>query len=252
AYNFSIDGGSGYIINLADADPVAAREVSFSGGIWVDLPGAPTAISTPTWAFVIDSPDPVQLGPRQATSFRLSDQQSGQTRWQGSISTADENEAADRFRIALVDQSRSSVVEEGDRLDLQIYDQQGDLLAFSAFEVGSEQISRAMVQVELRLNPIPSETQLLPNYPNPFNPETWIPYQLRQPEEVSLQIYEGQGGLVRKLELGWKEAGYYRRTGEAIYWDGRNANGESVSSGVYFYRLQAGDYSQTRKMVILK
>ena len=63
AYNFSIDGGSGYIINLADADPVAAREVSFSGGIWVDLPGAPTAISTPTWAFVIDSPDPVQLGP---------------------------------------------------------------------------------------------------------------------------------------------------------------------------------------------
>ena len=252
AYNFSIDGGSGYIINLADADPVAAREVSFSGGIWVDLPGAPTAISTPTWAFVIDNPDPVQLGPRQAANFRLIDQQGGQVRWQGQISTTGENRGTDRFRLALVDQNRSSVVEEGDQLDLQIYDQQGDLLAFGAFEVGSDQISRAMVQVELRLNPIPSETQLLPNYPNPFNPETWIPYQLSQESEVSLEIYDGQGHLVRRLQLGWKDAGYYTTATEAIYWDGRNTNGESVSSGVYFYRLQAGNFSQTRKMVILK
>ena len=73
-----------------------------------------------------------------------------------------------------------------------------------------------------------------------------------------MQIYDGQGRLVRKLELGWKEAGYYTTAAEAIYWDGRNANGESVSSGLYFYRLQArlrpqaGDYSQTHKMVILK
>jgi hypothetical protein len=98
----------------------------------------------------------------------------------------------------------------------------------------------------------PDQTQLGANYPNPFNPETWIPYQLSQQAEVSLQIYDGQGRLVRKLELGWKEAGYYTTAAEAIYWDGRNANGESVSSGLYFYRLQAGDYSQTRKMVILK
>jgi len=90
------------------------------------------------------------------------------------------------------------------------------------------------------------------NYPNPFNPETWIPYQLSQESDVSLQIYDGQGRLVNKLELGWREAGYYTTAAESIYWDGHNANGESVSSGIYFYRLQAGDYSQTRKMVILK
>jgi hypothetical protein len=98
----------------------------------------------------------------------------------------------------------------------------------------------------------PDQTQLGANYPNPFNPETWIPYQLSQQAAVSLQIYDGQGRVVRKLELGWQQAGYYTTAAEAIYWDGRNANGESVSSGIYFYRLQAGDYSQTRKMVILK
>ena len=98
----------------------------------------------------------------------------------------------------------------------------------------------------------PDQTQLGANYPNPFNPETWIPYQLSKEAEVSLPIYDGQGRLVRKLELGWKEAGYYTTAARATYWDGRNANGESVSSGVYFCRLQAGDYSQTRKMVILK
>ena len=95
------------------------------------------------------------------------------------------------------------------------------------------------------------------NYANPFNLETWIPYQLSQESEVRLEIYDGRGCLVRKLELGWQQAGYYTTAAKAIYWDGRNANGESVSSGVYFYRLQArlrsqaGGYSQTRKMVIL-
>ena len=252
AYNFSIEGGHGYIINMADADPVAPRQVRFSGGIWVDLPGAPTTISASTWAFVIDSPNPVQLGPRQATSFRLSDQQSRQTRWQGHVSTTDENEGADRFRIALVNKSRSSVVEEGDRLDLQIYDQQGDLLAFCAFEVGSDQISKAMVEVELRLNPIPSETQLLPNYPNPFNPETWIPFELSQEAEVVISIYDVSGQQVRTWPIGFKPAGIYSSTERAAYWDGKTEMGESVASGIYFYQLKAGDYTETRKMVILK
>ena len=98
----------------------------------------------------------------------------------------------------------------------------------------------------------PDQTQLGANYPNPFNPETWIPYQLSQAAEVRLEIYDGQGRLVKKLELGGKEAGYYTTTAESIYWDGRNRNGEQVSSGLYFYQLKAGDYSQTRKMVILK
>jgi len=104
----------------------------------------------------------------------------------------------------------------------------------------------------ISLRPLPKVTKLLQNYPNPFNPETWTPYQLNQASEVSLKIYSNSGRLVRQIDLGLKPAGNYQRTERAIYWDGRNASGELVSSGVYFYRLQAGDYSQTCKMVILK
>ena len=107
-------------------------------------------------------------------------------------------------------------------------------------------------ELTVSLRPLPKVTQLLQNYPNPFNPETWIPYQLNQASEVSLSVYSSEGKLVRQIDLGLKPAGNYQRTERSIYWDGRNASGESVSSGVYFYRLQAGDYSQTRKMVILK
>ena len=107
-------------------------------------------------------------------------------------------------------------------------------------------------ELTVSLRPLPKVTQLLQNYPNPFNPETWIPYQLNQASEVSLSVYSSEGKLARQIDLGLKPAGNYQRTERAIYWDGRNDSGESVSSGVYFYRLQAGDYSQTRKMVILK
>ena len=99
---------------------------------------------------------------------------------------------------------------------------------------------------------LPTRTQLLSNYPNPFNPETWIPYQRNQASEVSLSVYSSECKLVRQIDLGLKPAGNYQTTERALYWDGRNANGEQVSSGLYFYRLEAGDYSQTRQMVILK
>ena len=107
-------------------------------------------------------------------------------------------------------------------------------------------------QLTISLRPLPRATRVLQNYPNPFNPETWIPYQLNQESEVSLSIYSSDGQLVRRIELGLKTAGNYQTSDRAIYWDGRNTNGEQVSSGVYFYQLQADDYSQTRKMVILK
>ena len=98
----------------------------------------------------------------------------------------------------------------------------------------------------------PSETRLLANYPNPFNPETWIPYQLAKDAEVSITIYGANGSVVRKLTIGHQLAGYYTRRARAVYWDGRNAMGEPVASGIYFYMLTAGDFSATRKMLILK
>ncbi len=98
----------------------------------------------------------------------------------------------------------------------------------------------------------PKETALLPNYPNPFNPETWIPYQLATPADVSITIYAPDGKLIRTLDLGHKAVGIYVHRSQAAYWDGRNALGESVASGVYFYTLSAGKFTATRKMLIRK
>ena len=99
---------------------------------------------------------------------------------------------------------------------------------------------------------IPKETALLPNYPNPFNPETWIPYQLAEPADVTLTIYAVNGQVVRQLSLGHQLAGTYQSKNRAAYWDGRNAVGEPIASGIYFYTLSAGDFAATRKMLIIK
>ena len=99
---------------------------------------------------------------------------------------------------------------------------------------------------------IPDTTALLPSYPNPFNPETWIPYHLAQEAEVTLTIYDVRGSVVRALRLGHQPAGVYESRGRAAYWDGKNHQGESVASGVYFYTLTAGDFNATRKLLIQK
>ena len=98
----------------------------------------------------------------------------------------------------------------------------------------------------------PTATQLLPNYPNPFNPETWIPYRLAKDAFVTLTIYEQTGQVVRTIDIGHQTAAAYESRSKAIYWDGRNQVGEMVASGVYLYTLTAGDFSATRKMLILK
>ena len=98
----------------------------------------------------------------------------------------------------------------------------------------------------------PQETALLANYPNPFNPETWIPYQLAAPAKVTLRIHAVDGKLVRMLSLGHKPVGIYQTRSRAAYWDGKNKLGEPVASGVYFYTLTAGDFTATRKMLIRK
>ena len=98
----------------------------------------------------------------------------------------------------------------------------------------------------------PKVTALLANYPNPFNPETWIPYQLAKPAKVCISIHSTDGKLVRTLELRQSSAGIYHSKSRAAYWEGRNEFGESVASGAYFYTLTAGDFTATRKMFIRK
>ena len=99
---------------------------------------------------------------------------------------------------------------------------------------------------------LPTENQLLANYPNPFNPETWIPFQLAEDSTVTARIYDVTGKQIRVIELGYMPAGNYVESSRAIYWDGRSENGEQVSSGTNFYQMQADAYTETKKMVILK
>ena len=122
-----------------------------------------------------------------------------------------------------------------------------------ALEVRDPIIKRGFLVLEqLLISLTPKETELLANYPNPFNPETWIPYRLAEDAFVTLTIYDTAGRVVRRLDVGHRIAAVYENRSKAIYWDGRNGLGERVASGVYFYHLSAGDYSATRRMVILK
>ena len=109
-----------------------------------------------------------------------------------------------------------------------------------------------LVLEQLLVSLTPRETELLANYPNPFNPETWIPYRLAEDAFVALTIYDLSGQVVRKFEIGHRIAAAYENRSKAVYWDGRNEFGEPVASGIYFYTLTTGDYSATRRMVILK
>ena len=125
---------------------------------------------------------------------------------------------------------------------------QAERYVVSTDDVGLSQISVP----DMLAYEVPTETALLPNYPNPFNPETWIPFRLAKDADVSLRIYDTTGSLVRTIELGHHHAAVYETKGKAAYWDGRNNFGEQVASGVYFYSLSTDDYSETRKMLILK
>ena len=118
---------------------------------------------------------------------------------------------------------------------------------------GTLKYQRKIVLLESLLASMrPDKTVLLANYPNPFNPETWIPYHLAKAADVQINIYDMYGTVVRHLALGYQSAGYHMSRSQSAYWDGHNDFGERVSSGVYFYQLQADITSPLRKMVILK
>ena len=122
-----------------------------------------------------------------------------------------------------------------------------------ALEVRDPIMKRGIMVLEhLLVSLTPTETELLPNYPNPFNPETWIPYRLAEDAFVTLTIYDGSGQIIRTLEVGHRIASVYESRSKAVHWDGKNGLGERVASGIYFYTLTAGNFSATRKMFILK
>ena len=163
-------------------------------------------------------------------------------------------EAADGYNITFVDLADSYAARVGDVLEITA-DSPDPLVGVKPVRhtVTVDDVKNSLIELEsLIAYEIPAETELLRNYPNPFNPETWIPYRLAEDADVSLTIYDVNGAVVRDIDIGHQTAAVYETRAKAIYWDGRNQFGEQVASGLYFYHLSAGDFSGTRRMVILK
>ncbi len=167
------------------------------------------------------------------------------------IGIGDEKEG---YRLTVVDVETGRAAMIGDSLEISVRSS-SPLIGVEPlrYTVTAEDVKRSRIELPaLVAYEIPSETELLANYPNPFNPETWIPYRLAEDALVTLTIYDSSGRMTRRIEVGHRIAAVYESRSKAIYWDGRNGLGERVASGIYFYTLRASDYSATRKMMILK
>ena len=213
-----------------------------------EAPAAP-ALSTykSAWAFIVTSD--IQ-GMDTGTAYTLV----AENLRTGVIATENVTNATKRSSAVWADLNRKSVVEAGDRLKVALYDDRGSIVS-GPFQrtVTTMDIRNAFLSLQLNVGDVqPQDTLLAQNFPNPFNPETWIPYQLSKATEVKIDIYDISGHLVRSLDLGWKPLGAYMTPSGAAYWDGKNAVGERVASGIYFYTLQTSDFAATRRMVILK
>ena len=243
---FPIEGGKGYIVNVPET-----RNFAFVGSRWTnqtEAAAAPPAIPTEppqeAWAFVVSG----HLEGKPAfDGYQVS------VRNLRTNSTITASVQGDYFAAATADLTRWSVVQVGDVVEVRVIGPNGNFESQTlSVKVTPEDLANAVLSVRLDDIGKPTQNLLLQNYPNPFNPETWIPYQLAEPTEVSVSIYAASGQLVRTLALGHQPAGVYQSRSRAAYWDGKNDVGEAVSSGVYFYTLEAGKFFATRKMLILK
>ena len=172
----------------------------------------------------------------------------------GRVDTAMTDDDGASYRFTFVDTETGRAAQVGDILELSAHSAD-PLIGVHPVRhtVTVEDVKRSRIELaELVAYEIPAKTELLLNYPNPFNPETWIPYRLAKDAFVTVTIYDPRGRVVRQLNVGHQLAAVYESRSEAIYWDGRTEFGERVASGIYFYTLTAGDYSATRKMIILK
>ena len=232
----------------AAEEEVAEEEVAEEPAAEEVAPAAP-ALSTydSAWAFIVTSDI---HGMETGTAYTLV----AENLRTGIIATENLTSAVKRSSAVWADLNRKSVVEAGDRLKVALHDDHGRIVS-GPFQrtVTTTDIRNAFLSLQLNVGDVqPQDTLLAQNFPNPFNPETWIPYQLSKTTEVKIDIYDVSGHLVRSLDLGWQPVGSYMTPSSAAYWDGKNAVGERVASGIYFYTLQTSDFAATRRMVILK
>jgi hypothetical protein len=242
---FAIEGGKGYIVNTPEGG-----SVTFTGMAWDNQPVAAAPGINPfrdAWAFVVSgslqNADPHTNYTLVAKNLRT-----------GAIATEPISTAKTRSAAVWADLNRNSVIEAGDRLEVTVLDDSGNIVSGPfTHTVDIADIRQAYLRLSLVVGDVhPEQTRLAQNFPNPFNPETWMPFQLSESSFASIQIYSASGHLVRTLDLGMKPAGFYMTRSTAAYWDGRNGAGEHVASGVYYYTLKTDDFAATRKMLISK
>ena len=245
---FAIEGGQGYIVNVPGGGTVTFTGTAWNNAAAEDAAAAPgIQLPSTAWAFVLS-------GDLLKTEAGVSYTVVATNHRTGEIATRQLSSDHKEFNAVWADLSRKSVIEAGDTLEVTLIDQWDNIVSGPfTHRVGVEDLRKAYLSLPLTVGDVhPAATILGQNFPNPFNPETWIPYQLEDSADVALQIYDMSGSIVRTIDLGFKSRGFYMTRSTAAYWDGRNNMGEQVASGVYFYSLQTSGFSGTRKMLILK
>jgi steroid delta-isomerase-like uncharacterized protein len=242
---FTIEGGEGYIVNVLES-----KVVPFTGAAWTNEPpveAAPPAQASTAWAFVVSGSVDGMSAADDSCTVIVRNLRTGHT-------FTESVDSSGYFAAAWADLSRKAVIRAGDQVEATVVDSSGEIVSGPFIhDITLDEIRNAVANLHLKLGEIiPEKTELLQNYPNPFNPETWIPFHLNSEASVSIRIYSIAGQLIRTLELGDRDAGIYISRSRAAYWDGKNEAGEQVASGVYFYTIQAGDFTATKKMIIAR
>ena len=246
--NTIVDGGVGYIMVMSET-----KTVVFEGEAWSNKPSGSYAPGRYD-AEPSDTPVLVVLGKALAPEtgealegvrIQISDLSTG------AAETVITNPRGD-YAAAFIDFLGKQTATRGDTIQVKTADPRwiGEMVTYT---LADEDIRMRYVTLPvIHLERVPKQSVLLPNYPNPLNPETWIPYRLSQDAEVSIEIYSLTGQLVRTLALGKKATGNYVSRQQAAYWDGTNEAGEAVASGVYFYVMRAGEFAATRRMTVTR
>ena len=240
--DFEVQPGHGYVVNFLD--PIDFTMLGTPHGVSVGETLTAPSADPGAWAFAVagDVPD-MDLLPAGAT-MRVRNVDTGKSI--PAVLTPD-----GRFVASFVDPNRRPVVADGDLVRFEFVSADGYVLGSRAERRLTVEDTR-LASLAANFSTRPTGARLLQNYPNPFNPETWIPFELDAAADVSVRVYGLAGELVRRIDLGAREAGYHVSRDASAYWDGRNATGETVAGGVYLYELIAGDRRDVRRLVVLK
>jgi hypothetical protein len=240
--DFVIEPSRGYVVNA-----LAPIEVTMDGYPHGAVIEAPEGASTPgagAWGFVVAGHVEGAATLPAGSRLRVANTRTGQA-------ASTDLGAGREFAVTFTDLTRGEVVAEGDVLRLELLSRDGLALGSDRLtRVGPSELRQA--HVLLSLSARPDAGRLLPNYPNPFNPETWIPFQVTDPSTMMVTIYDSRGRTVRTIDLGLVDSGFHVDRSEAVHWNGRNDAGESVGSGVYHVEMRAGDARDVRRIAIAR